>query len=103
MLFSMAIADLLVGATSMPLNFALDTIISRQVCYSGFHTLYLATELCEFTLVWSSLCHLTVIAWERYVAIRKWMHYKVIVTKDRMRKLAIMAWLLAVLQRLLSS
>ena len=93
MLFSMAIADLLVGATSMPLNIALDTIISRQVCYSGFH---IATELCEFTLVWSSLYHLTVIAWERYVAIRKWMHCKVIVTKDRMRKLAIMAWLLAV-------
>ena len=96
MLFSMAIADLLVGAISMPLIIALDTIIARQVCFSGFRTLYLATEFCEFILVWSSLYHLTVIAWERYVAIRKWMHYKVIVTRDRMRKFAFMAWLLAV-------
>ena len=48
-----------------------------------------------FSFVWASLYHLTVIAWERDVAIRKWIDYKVNVTRDRVNKLAISAWLLA--------
>ena len=36
------------------------------------------------------------IAWERYVAIRKWIDYKVMVTKSLMKKLAIIAWVLAI-------
>lgn len=48
-----------------------------------------------FTLISSSLYHLTLIAWERYVAIRKWIDYKVIVTTRRTKKLALVAWLLA--------
>jgi len=39
---------------------------------------------------------LTAIAWERYVAIQKFIDYKVIVTKRLLQKLAIAAWLLAV-------
>ena len=89
------IADLLVGAISMPLNVAIGILITCQVFYAGFCTLYCATEFSMFTLIWSSLYHLTFIAWERYVAIRKLIDYKVIVTRDRMKKLAIMAWLLA--------
>ena len=96
LLSSMAIADLLVGATSMPLTVATDIIIIRQVSYSGFCRLHFATEFL-FTLVWSCLYHLTLIAWERNVAIRKWIDYKVIVTTGRMKKLAIVAWLLAVI------
>ena len=95
LLSSMAIADLLVGAISMPLNVAIDILIASQVFYSGFCTLRLATQFSEYTFIWSSLYHLTFIAWERYVAIRKWIDYKVIVTRGRMKNLAIMAWLLA--------
>ena len=95
LLSSMAIADLLVGAISMPLNVAIVLLMTRQVFYLGFCTLHLATQFSMFTFIWSSLYHLTFIAWERYVAIRKWINYKVIVTRDRMKKLAIMAWLLA--------
>ena len=95
LLSSMAIADLLVGAISMPLNVAVDILIASRVFYSEFCTLRLATHYSEYTFIWSSLYHLTFIAWERYVAIRKWIDYKVIVTRDRMKNLAIMAWLLA--------
>ena len=95
LLSSMAIADLLVGAISMPQIVAIDILIIRQIFYSGFCKLHLATQFSTFTLIASSLYHLTFIAWERYVAIRKWIDYKVIVTRDRMKNLAIMAWLLA--------
>ncbi len=95
LLSSMAVADLLVGAVSMPLTVTADILILRQVNYSGFCTLRLATEYSLITFIWSSLYHLTLIAWERYVAIRKWIDYKVIVTKERIKKLAIVAWLLA--------
>ena len=33
-------------------------------------------------------------AWERYVAIRKTIHYRIIVTRTRLKKLAITAWVL---------
>ena len=95
LLSSMAITDLLVGAISMPLNLAANIIISHQLFYSGFCTLRLATEFTMFTLILSCLYHLTFIAWERYVAIRKWIDYKVTVTRGRIKKLVIMAWLLA--------
>ena len=44
LLSSMAIADLLVGAISMPLNVAVDILITSQVFYSGFCTLRLGTH-----------------------------------------------------------
>ena len=95
LLSSMAIADLLVGAISMPLAVAADILIIRQVYHAGFCTLRIATESSTFTFIWSSIYHLTLIAWERYIAIRKWIDYQVIVTRERIRTLAMVAWLLA--------
>ena len=95
LLSSMAIADLLVGAISMPLNIAANILINHRLLYSGFCTLRIATEFSMFTFILSSLYHLTFIAWERYVAIRKWIDYQVIVTKELIKTLAILAWLLA--------
>ena len=46
--------------------------------------------------MFTSLYHLMAIAWERYVAVRKWKEYKVIVTKRRLTYLAIFAWLAAI-------
>ena len=42
--------------------------------------------------------HLTMVAWERFVAVRKWMDYKVTVTKHRLIKITIFAigWLSAI-------
>ena len=43
----------------------------------------------------TTLHHLTVIAWERYVAVQKWKEYKLIVTNGRLKKIAIGTWLSA--------
>ena len=50
-------------------------------------------------LVTCSQYHLTMVAWERFVAVRKWMDYKVIVTKRRLIKIAIFRWLSAIFTR----
>lgn len=54
-----------------------------------------------YQLVYASACtslyHLTVIAWERYVAVTKWMYYKALFRINQTKKLAIVAWLLALL------
>ena len=83
LLASMAVADPLVGTITMPLSVATEIFIIRHVYYFGFCTLRFASELSMFNLVSSTLYHLTFIAWERYVAIRKWIEYKVIVTRER--------------------
>ena len=97
LLSSMAVADLLVGAIAMPLIVAADILIIRQVSYSGFCALRIATEFFMFSFIWPSLYHLTLMAWERYVAIRKTIHYRMIVTRTRLKKLAITAWVLGTL------
>ena len=79
----------------MPLNVGAEILINRQMFYSDFRTLRIATEFFMFTLIWLSLYHLTFIAWKRYVAIRKSIDYQVIVTKELIKTLAILAWLLA--------
>ena len=43
-----------------------------------------------------SIFHLTMMARERYGAIRKWIDYKVMVTQSLMKKLTIMAWVSAI-------
>ena len=40
--------------------------------------------------------HLTIVAWQRFVAVRKWMHYNVIMAKQRIIKFAIFAWFLTI-------
>ena len=97
LLCSLAVADLLVGAIPMPLSVAADVLIIRgsiHVSRSGFCALRMATEFFMFSLIWPSLYHLTLIAWERYVVVQKLMSCRVIVTKTRLKKLAIAAWML---------
>ena len=94
LLSSMAVTDLLVGAISIPLSAVTGFLLpyhilaAQDVC-----TLEMATGWFPITLTFCSLFHLVVIAWERYVAIRKWRDYRVIVTKGRLKKLAAIAWI----------
>jgi len=101
LLSSMAVADILVGAINMPLSVAIDLLISRQVLLDHVCILDLVNINSMHTASGCSLFHLTVIAWERYVAIRKCFEYKVIVTRGRVKKLAIITWFVAVLTTLL--
>ena len=97
LLRSMAVADLLAGALNIPVRATIDALILRQlwidhICLIDFLNVY--AMCCVF---FCTLYHLIVIAWERYIAVVKWMDYKVIVTRSRLTKLATTAWLASVL------
>ena len=95
LLSSMAGADLLVGAVAMPLAiivcaFALQEHLVEDVICTIDHVsdsvMFTATTLLTLLLV--------LIAWERYVAVTKWVDYRTIVTRGRIKKYARIAWLL---------
>ena len=96
MLSSMAVADLLAGVTSIPISVTLGLLVARQVSLERVCVLNKVNRNLAACFTFSSLYHLTVVAWERYVAVRKWKDYKVIVTRIRLKKLAITTWLLAI-------
>ena len=96
LLTSMAGANLVMGVINMPLRATVDVLVLRQlwiqqICLLDFLNIHMT-----YCIAFSCLYHLTVIAWERQVAIVKWMDYKVIVTRNRVRNLAIIAWLASV-------
>lgn len=97
LLASLAVADLLVGAISMPLFIAEMLIAPLEISFEHICMLGLVDVHLTSCLSLSSIQHLTVIAWERYMAVRKWKEYKATVTKGRVKKLAIAAWLVAIL------
>ena len=91
---NLAVTDLLVGAVSMPLSIAMDALILRGTVPRS--TIYLMGEIglsVMITLYVTSYHHLLLIAWERYVAIVKWTEYKVLVTKRRLKKYTVIAWM----------
>ena len=103
LLCSLAVADLLAGAISMPLSATVDILILQRVSPQHICTLNsVLNKPMIFFVCSSSIFHLTVIAWDRYVAIQKFSDYKVIVTKRLLQKLSIAAWLLAVLTPVLA-
>ena len=96
LLSSMAVGDLLVGAVCMPLTVVVNSFIARQVLPEPVCTLDVVSLNVTYITSCCSLFHVTVIAWERYVAIQKWEDYKIIVTRSRVNKLAIIVWVSAV-------
>ena len=98
LLASLAIADALTGIISIPLTISLDVLLllRRLLKPEVFCRIALINEMTLFIGGCSSTYHLAVIAWERYVAIRKLTEYKVIVTRGRVTKYARIAWLVAV-------
>ena len=96
LLASLAVADLLAGAISMPLSATVDISILHQFSLQKICTLdAMLNKPMIFFVCSSSTYHLTAIAWERYVAIKRFIDYKVIVTKSRLQKLSIAAWFIA--------
>ena len=89
----MAVTDLLVGAICIPLS-AIDGFLLPYQILAAQHicTLDVATVWFSLTLTFCSLFHLVLIAWERYVAIRKWRYHRDTLTKSRLKKLAAIAW-----------
>ena len=94
LLSSLAVTDLLVGAICIPLSAIDGFLLPYQILAAqDICTLDVATACFSLTLTFCSLFHLVLIAWERYVAIRKWRDYKDILTKSRLIKLAAIAWI----------
>ena len=75
-LSSVAIADLLVGAVSMPISFAVDLLIIHQDYFERVCTLNTANIALMACFLFSSPFHLIVIALEKYVAVTKWIDYR---------------------------
>ena len=101
LLSSMAVADLLVGAVSMPLTIASDILLLRKKLSLKICKIAGANQIVIYSAVSSSFYHLTFIAWERYVAIVKWRNYKNIITKTRLKICAVVAWVLAAITAIL--
>ena len=95
LLSSMAVADLLVGAVSMPLTIASDILLLREKLSLKICKIAGANQIVLYSAVSSSFYHLTFIAWERYVAMVKWTNYKNMITKTRLKICAVVAWVLA--------
>ena len=97
LLSSMAVTDLLVGSLCVPLSAVTRLLVPYQIVTDHYICkLDFVAISSTITLAICSIFHLTMIAWERYVAIRKWIDYKVIVTRSRLKKLAIIAWVSAI-------
>ena len=98
LLSSLAATDLFVGAVSMPLAITFDALVLRRnlnedvICTMAIVGLFFL-----YTVCFTSFLHLLLIACERYVAVVKYMKYKVIVTRDRLKKYVTIAWLLPIL------
>ena len=87
--------DLLIGTVSMPLTILFGVIVLQKVCVDNFCTMFLISALVlELTCTYS-LFLLTLIAWERYMAITKWIERKA-VTKGRVEKYAIIVLLITI-------
>ena len=95
LLFSLAFADLLVGAVNLPLSAAIGLLVPHQVWLDHVCLLDIFNVYSMYCLSMCSLYHLTAIAWDRYMAVTKWREYKTIVSKTLVKRLAITAWFLA--------
>ena len=77
----------------MPISATIDFFTFRQVSFELTCMVH-AVNFFLFSLLYGvTMHHLTIIAWERYVAVQKWMDYKRIITNGRLKKIAIGTWL----------
>ncbi|XP_078362843.1 trace amine-associated receptor 7e-like [Oculina patagonica] len=96
LLSSLAVADLIVGAVTLPFSASIDLLLGLRVSLEYVCTLDIVNVYSMYCVSWCALYHLTAVAWERYVAIGKSIEYLSIVTRSRITKLAITVWLSAI-------
>ena len=77
----------------MPMIATADLLIVHALSLEHVCTLEVVSLDLMLCLSFSSLYGLNVVAWERYVAIRKWMDYRTVVRGNRLKTMVIIAWL----------
>lgn len=94
---SLAATYLLEGAVSTPLAITTDAIILQGTVLERNITCSMVdlTVLVMYSGYAASYYHLILLGWERYVAIVKCMEYNCIVTKRRLKRFAVLAWIAA--------
>ena len=80
----------------MPLDAIADILNLGQFSLVNICKINLFSSYIFNIFISASVIHQTRIAWERYLAIRKWMNCKNIATKSRLKKLATFSWLFAI-------
>ena len=85
--------DLLVGAVSVLFSTGVDAFILRGT--ASHSTIFILNEIGTSVLITLFSTSITIycLAWERYVAIVKWTEYKVLITKGRLKKYTVIAWM----------
>lgn len=96
LIVSLATADLLVGAVSMPLTIIVDALILQGtvseniICKTSEAHVFIF-----YTAFNASGYHLIFIAYERYVAIVKYLEYRTKITKKLVKRYVVIAWIVA--------
>ena len=97
LLSSLAAVDFAVGAVSMPLTITTDSLILQRFSSEDIIcTIDLISDFVLYSSYGVSFFHLLLIAWERYVAIKKWMDYRAIITSRRLKKYVRIAWIASI-------
>ena len=98
LLSSLAAVDLVVGAVSMPLTITLDSLFLQVILFENvICTIQFISFFVLHTTCVTSFLHLLLIAWERHLAVTKWMDYKVLVTRRRLNTYITIAWMVSTL------
>ena len=97
LLSSLAAADLLMGALSTPLTITVDALILQGILFEDvICTIDYINVFLRYISFWASFLHLLLIAWERNLAITKWMDYKALLTRRRLKTYITMAWIVSI-------
>ena len=82
----------------MPLTIAFNALVLQRVLFEDvICTIGIISDSTLYTVYLTSFLHLLLISWERYVAVAKWIKYKIIVTRQRVKKYMGVAWLSSIL------
>ena len=101
MVCSLAFSDFLWGATVAPINagFRIKNLMNSDVCEVGWQTFEMVETnlVIPFTMCFlGTLGNLTVMSIDRYLAVRSWLRYTVLVTRRRAVVSCSLVWVTSV-------
>jgi len=95
LLACLAGTDLLVGAASQPTLIAAEIYVIKGLPLIEYCRYYEQTHLIFSIPLFASMCHLTLISIERFVAMKYTFRYGTIVTEFRLKMAVVSSWVIA--------